>query len=416
MFVMTFYSNGAIYPRNFVTVMPYLMLFAGYFMYVILNVLRKFLNRKLSAMIIVILFMVINFDSAKNSFILSLEYSRPWTITTLSDWLEKKFPENVTIREYLLFVPPKTVTTLQEKKVKRLSWSYDKGPNSVSEFQQEGTDFAILNSYIFQSVIYTWREFPKPQMYLQIDNVPFDFIDNSFYGASIRELMQYTVFEAYKPWQAQETSNFLVFKIPEKPKDIGRKIKDFTFSTQKELWQLRSSFYFNPFILKWDKNEGKTEKGAMNIAKGDEILISSRFGSLPILIKPGKLYTVRGWIKNSPPLWPFHTVRDGYLRMDFYQNNNKKTLDKLGVGVALSNRAEITKDSIWVPVQASMVAPENTNYLTISFEAQEANYYSLYLDDVEVYESEQIPAERSKEIPYIPSTIPKESIYFNSFL
>lgn len=416
MFVMTLYSNGGIYSRNFVGVMPFLMIFAGYFMYMFYVLLRKFLDKRVSLIIITLLLVVINFNSAKNSFILGLEYSRPWTTTTLSKWLEEKIPQNVTVREYPLFIPPKGVTTLQEKKVKRLSWSYDKGPNDLAEFQKEDTDFAILNAYNYQSIIYTWREFPNPKMYLQVHDIPFDYIDNTFYGASIRELMQYSVFEAYKPWQAQETSNFLVFKIPQKPKNIGVKIKDFTFSRQEELWKLRSNFGFDSASLERDKSEGRTDKGALKITKDSGILIASRFGSPPIPIKAGRLYTVSGWIKNSPPRWIHYVNRDGFVRMDFYKSDNKEELDKVGVGVALSDRAEVTKDGNWIKVQASMVAPADTNYLTISFQSVEGNYYSLYLDDVELYEESQTPKEPFKETPYIKSTIPKESLYFNSFL
>lgn len=416
MFVMTLYSNGGIYSRNFVGVMPFLMIFAGYFMYKIYLVLGKLLNRRMSLVIIAALLIVINFDSAKNSFILGLEYSRPWTTTTLSKWLEEKIPENVTIREYPLFIPPKTVTTLHEKKVKRLSWSYDKGPNGLSEFQKEGTDFAILNAYNYQSIIYTWREFPRPEMYLKIDGIPFDYIDSSFYGASIRELMQYTVFEAYKPWQAQETSNFLVFKIPQKPTEIGNKIKDFTFSAEGEVWKLRGNFGFDSVISELDRNEGKREKGAMKMTKDAGILISSRYGSDPMPIKAGRFYTVRGWIKNSPPKWTYYVDRDGFLRMDFYAGDSDKELDKMGAAVALSNRAEVTKDGNWIEVQASMIAPKDTNYLTISFQLTEGNYYSLYLDDVELYETDQLPNETFKELPYVKTTIPNGSLYFNSFL
>ncbi len=416
MFFMIFYSNGGIYSRNFVQVMPYLMIFAGYFTYMLYIFLRKFLNRSISLIVITILVILINFDSAKNSFILGLEYSKPWTLTALSKWLEEKIPQNVTLREYPLFIPPQTVTTLQEKKINRLSWAYEKGPNSLSEFQEEGTDFAILNAYNYQSIIYYWREFPKPEMYFQYNGIPFEYIENSFHGITIKELMQYTVFEIYKPWQAQETSNFLVFKIPKKPEEIGNKIKDFAFNAEKELWKLRSSLGADSVISQWDISEGRSEKGALKMTKESGVMVSSRLASAPIAITPGKLYTVRGWIKNSGPKWTYYTSNDGFLRMDFYKSDSEKELEKAGVGVALSNRAQVTKDGDWIQVQGNIVAPKNAKYLTISFQLTEGNYYSFYLDDVELYETDQIPNEPFKEIPYIKSTIPKESLYFNSFL
>src|SRR3989338_7284631 len=67
MFVMTVYSNGGIYPRNFTTVMPYLMIFAGYLMYILHVILRKFLKKGVSLNMIIMLLIVINFSPAKDS-------------------------------------------------------------------------------------------------------------------------------------------------------------------------------------------------------------------------------------------------------------------------------------------------------------------------------------------------------------
>ena len=144
--------------------------------------------------------------------------------------------------------------------------------------------------------------------------------------------------------------------------------------------------------------------------------MSSRFGSPPIPIQAGKVYTVQGWIKNSPPLAPHYDSKDGFLRMDFYKGDNNEDLEKFGVGVALSGRADVTTNGEWIKVQGSMLAPKDAKYLTISFQAKDINYYFLYLDDVELYESDEIPEEPYINIPYIKSTIPKESVYFNSFL
>ena len=416
MFSMTFYSNGGIYPRNFTTVMPFLMIFSGYFMYIVHAILKKFLKKGVSLIIIIILLIVINFSAAKDSFVLSFEYSKPWTFVPLSQWLDENLPKSVTVRRYLLFLPPQTVTNLAGKNVKFLEWSYDKESNSLADFQEEGTDFAIINSYIYQSGIYQWREFSDPKIYLKYDAVPFDYLENSFYGVAVKELMQYTAFEAYKQWQAQETSNYVVFKIPSKPKEIGNKIRSFIFDKKETLWKLKSTFGFDPIVPVWDEMEGRTEKGSIRISGTGGRTVPSRAGSSPIQITGGKLYTVRGWIKNSSPKFHIYPQGDGYLRLDFYKSNNEKEIDTLGLGVAISQRAKVTTNGEWIQVQASMVAPKDAKYLTISFQPKELLYYNLYLDDVELHETDQIPQEPFKEIPYIPSTIPKDSLYFNSFL
>lgn len=415
MFFMTYYSNGGIYPRNFVGVMPFLMIFAGFAIYVLYSALKKFLNKQASIIAIAVIVISINLSSIKNSFILSYEYSKPWTVVALSEWIEKNIPSNVFIRNYLLFLPYKTVAALGEKNVKQLEWTYGRGPNSLAEFQEEGTNFSIINSYIYQSGVYDWRQFPDPKMYLKYDNIPFDYLENSFYGLAVKELMQYTVFEAYKPWQAQETSNYIVFKIPSKSRVIGNKIKDFTFNV-KDLWKLRGNFGHGSISLEWIENEGKDNKGAIKLIKNAGVMMSSRFGSPPISIQAGKMYTIQGWIKNSPPLADYYDARDGFLRMDFYKGDSAEELERIGAGVAISGRADVTTNGKWIKVQASMPAPKDARYLTISFQAKDANYYSLYLDDVELYETDEIPNEPYKNIPYIKSTIPKDSIYFNSFL
>ena len=417
MFVMTVYSNGGIYPRNFTTVMPYLMIFAGYLMYILHVILRKFLKKGVSLNMIIMLLIVINFSPAKDSFISSYEYSKPWTFVPLSKWLDKNIPKDVFIRNYLLFLPYKTVAGLREKNVTQLEWSYDKGPNSLAEFQEEGADFSIINSYIYQSGIYQWREFSDSKMYLKYNTVPFDYLENSFLGLAVKELMQYTVFEAYKQWQAQETSNYVVFKIPSKPKEIGNKILSFTFDKKETAWKLRSTLGFDPIKSVWDGMTGRTEKGSIKISGTGNRTVPSRVGGSPIQITGGKLYTVTGWVKNSPPKFHIYPEEDGYLRLDFYRSNNEKELDTLGLlGVAISQRAKVTTDGEWIQVQVSMVAPKDAKYLTISFQPTESILYNLYLDDVDLYKTDNIPSEPFKEIPYIKSTIPEESLYFNGFL
>ena len=76
-----------------------------------------------------------------------------------------------------------------------------------------------------------------------------------------------------------------------------------------------------------------------------------------------------------------------------------------------------------------MFAPDNSRYLTVSFQRRDpwrfagnsfkknqAVNFSSYLDDVEVFETNKLPEEPFKELPYIKSTIPLESIYYDSFL
>lgn len=254
-------------------------------------------------------------------------------------------------------------------------------------------------------------------MYFKYQNVPFDFIENTYQGLIVKELLQYTVKEIYKPWQAQETSNYLVFKIPQRPSDAGRRIAQFRFSSKGDMWKIRESIIGpNPSHPSWNAKEGKESKGSMMI-KFDNIVDwgfgvnTSRFSSYPIAVSPNKLYTILGWIKNDLNNRPEH---DGFLRLDFYTSVNRKEIQRIGSAVSVSDRAPASGK--WAQVRASAIAPQNAKFATISFQTKEFILYPSFVDDVEFYESDQIPQERFKELPYSKSTIPKESLYYNSFL
>ncbi len=406
MFFMTYYSQGGIFSRNFATVMPFLMLFAGYGMYSLLRFFQ-IKHTLVGKILIVMLILGINSSSIKNSFILGKYYSLPWNETTLSEWLRDKLPKNSIVRHYQLFLHTIGRDAVKDKNIVLRDWNYSKGPNSLAEFQEEGTEFAILNTNPYQSITYWWRGYP--QLYIAKDTVAFDFIENGFYGLTIRELLPYTVFETYKPWQAHYNDNYLVFKIPQKQKKLGDKVAYFGFDTNGQDIQIRGNFGFSPLKFSWDEKEGKKQKGALFVTTGEST--TSRLALPPINIQSAKLYTARGFIKNKPITEA--TDPEGFLRIDFYADSDQSTLDSLGMSVAISNRAEVSGN--WEEVWASAVAPQGATYATVSFQFK-GHYVSSFVDDIELFETDVLPEEKFREVPYIKSTIPIESIYYNTFI
>ncbi len=405
MFFMTYYSQGGIFPRNFATVMPYLMLFAGYGIWVLWRFLKR-LNIPAARVLIVVFILLINASSIKNSFILGKHYSLPWSETVFSEWLQDKIPNDSTVRHYQLFLSAEDAKAVADKNIELRDWDYLKGPNSLSEFQQEGVEFAILNTNPFQSITYWWRAYP--QLYMDRDEVPFDYIENGFYGLTIRELLNYTVFETYKPWQAHYNDNYLVFKIPQKPKEVGERIAHFGFDKNKEDIKIRGSFGFDTLSFSWDGNEGKQQKGALFVEFGETS--TSRLVLSSIKVIPGRLYTFKGFVKNKQIS---EAEPEGFLRIDFYDDNDRKTLDEIGMSVAISNRAKASGE--WEEVSGNAVAPKNAKYATISFQFK-GHMMSSYVDDIELFESNIIPQEKFENVPYITPTIPRESIYYNTFI
>lgn len=419
-FVMTFYSIGGQYTRNFVPAMPYLMIFAGYSIYILYRFLTgiKFFPR-----IILFLFILIflTFSSIKNSFFLSYYYSKEWSVIPLTRWINNNFPSNTTIQSCQLFLLDDGKAVFAKKKIIDKDWfcsSIKKGMNSLAELQAEGMEFAILNTILIENNTYKWMFYPR--LFINKNNIPFDYIENGFFGSVIKELLNYTVFETYKPWQANHNPNYVVFKIPQKTRELGKRIVYFGFDDNKEGWKIRSTYGFKLIAIRLDKNAGKTANGALKIERvvSKAVIpefgggITARISSPAISITEGKLYTARAFILNEPK--GSIEEKDGFLRIDFYKEKGEDRFEKVGDSVALSQRAPATGN--WEEVQVSMKAPKGAQYLTISFQRKDLFPFSSYIDDVELFETNLVPQETFKEIPYIKPTMPLDSIYYNSFL
>ena len=406
---MTYFSNGGIFSRNFVTPMPYLMLFAGFGFYSICTFFTKISYK--SGFIIVVFLLAINWHPIKNVFLLDAYYSKPWSVDNLADWFDRKLPENVRLRTYQLFMfmNPKGQDALKRKNTQVLDWDYSQGPNSLAEFSREGTDLAIMQIQQLQHVTYRWRVFSKQTSLLNYSEVPYDYILEGFYGLTLRELLPHTVAEFYKPWQAAAEFGFFVFKIPSPPLSLDRRIANFTFASPEDLWRALDPFDFSPMKPAWVE-VGKNDSGSTKIPPGggDD---TTRLVSDPIAVDPEKHYSVSGWIKN---ITDKPELEDGYLRIDFYPDTDTKTLSMLSMDVGLSERA--TTSGEWSHVQANATSPRGARFMTISFQRQNPWFsYTSFLDNVEVHES--TPAkEKLPELPVFRSSLQWRDAFFSSFL
>lgn len=403
---MTYFSNGGIFPRNFVTPMPYLMLFAGYGFSFIVKFIRSFVKPSyIYGIIVVLLLFIINFRPIKNILLLDTHYMKPWGIDMLANWFDHVLPENSTIRTYQLFMfmNYKGQDALERKKIEVLDWDYSKGPNSLAEFSRERTDFAIIQIQSLQSVTYWWRQFPRSTWLFNYREVPYDYILESFYGLTLRELLRHTVAEFYKPWQAASEFSFLVFKIPTAPLSLDRRIARFDFADATTLWNDIDPFNLSPMTRVWDS-------GSMQIPPGGGDA-TTRLVSDPIAIVGGKHYTVFGWIKNVTDK---PEQEDGFLRVDFYLDSSAKTLSLTSLDVAISQRA--TTSGEWNQIQANAKAPEGAMYMTVSFQRKNPAFpYTSFLDNVEIYESTPAP-QTFPQLPEFRSTLEWRDAFFPSFL
>lgn len=400
LFVFLYYSSGGTYVRNFITVIPFLLIFAGFLFSQLFRWLKRF------GFLVLILLFLVNFLPIKNSLVLSYSYIQAWNPDRLSAWLGKNLPSQVQVRSHSIVNFPQEA----EKGIKREAWQ-TLGETSMAEFREVGDQFAVMNLDFYHVLLYYWFGLPIKEM-IKYDGVPFEFLANNFSGLALEEWLDYTVVEFFKPWQSHDF-NYLVLKIPAFLQNRGREVASFNFNSDDEDWWPKGLFGQKTEGFIWNENEGRLRRGSLEIGEKAKGFSTAHFASTPIGIKPGQYYTFSAWLKNSQVV-PSNQ-RDGFLRMDFYQDRADAQIGKNRLRIALSSRVFNTSD--WIKKEASAIAPAGANYVVLSFQRENlSSGMATWLDEAALFESETLPQETFPELPYIKPTIPKEVLYPNSII
>lgn len=405
-FVFTYYSWGGIYTRNFTNVMPFILIFAGFFFSKIWQLIKKisWLPSFLKMLVFFILVAWVNLASIKNSTALSYFYTKRWNFTQLSIWIAKNLPFGVKVASHPgASFPP-------ERETIRTDYPLSK-KGTLAEIQEAGDQFAILNLDVYHSSLYGWSNYP-PRNLIQYDGVPYEILANTFPGLAIEELLNYSVAEFFTPWQAPNI-NYLVFKIPASLNTPEEKIISFDFSKNEDNWPVKDTFGTEAKGFIWDENEGHFGRGSLKIKEGMGGFSTTRFSSPPIQIQPAKYYVLSGWIKNSKN--PGNISKDGFLRLDFYENIVDAQAGQNRLGVAIS--ARVLENDSWIKKQATAISPQKANYITLSFQRESfSSGFDSNLDDVALLESDIAPEENFPNVPYIKPKISETELYPNSII
>lgn len=412
LYIFLYYMRGGIYVRNFTTVMPLLMIFAGVGFMFLTSIFKKILNKNITVILSVLLILFINIDSIKNSSILSLSYIKPWNRDLLSKWAYQKIPNNSTIINETLGLPLNWEFSNKSFKIIYWGHAYEEG-SAITEFIEKNYDFAVSNVGANDFRFY-WLHLPYQDL-IKYQGIPYSRLRNSYHSLAISEYKNYLVYENYKPWQSPD-NNYLVMKIPKKPQDYGKKITSFSFNGGIEGWRY---YDFDKELLDssitYNNKLGYITKGSLEFSRTHNTHDLSRAISPFIPIKSGKLYTVEGFIKPKKSIESW--FRDGFLRLDFYTINDLRLIKEGGITSAVSGR--IFGPADWMKKRIITVAPKDAKYMTISFQFTTLNLQvtnpsldNIYLlDDVNIYESDKKLEEKFKEIPYIKSTTPDEVFF-----
>lgn len=400
-YIFLYYMLGGGYVRNFTPAIPILMIFAGLFFSIIVPGVLKIIKNKTLAWLLILTFtFFVNLESIKNSFTLSINNLKPWNRDALQTWADNNLPKTARItNDNLSLINPGNNS---------VPWEIN-DESSVAELQEKGYNFAVGAIEWRQYLLYWWFHLDASEL-IKHRSLPYHVLDNSYDGIAVKELLQYEIYELYKPWQAIEF-NYFVSKILPELKNTGRQIYSFEFNKDEEEWY-GVDIYNNRVTkgLNWDKNEGYEKKGSLVYIGMLSNNQTGRYTSKLIPIKNGKVYTITGFLKTEKEL--NSKSRDGFIRLDFYKDNNLDKIKSGGIIKSVSARVYGTKS--WVKKQTTMKAPAYARFMTVSFQK---NYHpgKIWLDDVKIYETDKMP-EKFSDIPIIKSTIPDNILYPNSIL
>ncbi|MBI2028431.1 MAG: glycosyltransferase family 39 protein [Candidatus Levybacteria bacterium] len=400
MYVFLYYSSGGAYVRNFTTVIPLLMIFAGYGFYQ-LTLSIKFFNKKKLNVFLIVLLIFINLEPIKNSIILAKDYSRPWSRDVLDAWVEENMPEGSNVRNDNL-----GISSTISKALNVYHWEHAQ-ENSIEELIDARDDFAVLN-IAWHQIFFLWSdtriEYSEILKYMDI---PYRKLKDTYYNLALEEFKNYTIFETYKSWQAPEDSYFII-KVPLFPKDRGKRIKEFNFTENIGGWKFYDFSGSNTIEkIVWNDGEGSEEVGSLEMTADIYNAEFSRLISPFIKIIPGRKYLIEAYVKNGIELK--ENQRDGFFRIDVFNGSNFNSLSQGGLTTAVSGR--IYGPISWKKKRILLKVPENGNYLTISFQRSSLGAQIPYfLDDIVVYEIKNIP-NRFPKIPYVKVTMPDSTIF-----
>jgi len=361
-FVFTFYSTGGFYTRNFVTITPLVLIFAGYLIYELSKLVK---NRKIGNLLLIILVVLISFAQLKDSLKVAQEYSKPWNFEILAHWIIKNIPDQSIVAAH-------SSVPLQDS-IKRSSYDFHLA-FLMDEFGKEGADYAVISLDSAVNESYWWMGKGDVREAVHYWVKPVEVLEQTFSAMALREVESSGVYAVVNPWQAPD-SNFVVAKVPKYNAVSGRLVKTFDFRNGLEGWRKNGKMWYTDETLYWS---------------GSSLIIKGGGTQSPILRWESSSLAVEGWkgfeIKYSlRSESDIESARGGYIIASFYRNDGDALSSVNRVGVRLSQRN--TSFGVWEEKNLVGIVPEGATRMVIEFR----NYsvpVNNYLEKLELFNSE----------------------------
>lgn len=388
-YVLVYYSIGGFYVRNFITTTPLLLAFAAIgVVWLVDSLLRNRKSMFLSNGIMLIFLAATIYLPLKNVLIHDYYYTKPWVYDDYLAKDDKVLPENSVIATHPFHKVSLT------KKFTQIDFEMDR-LYSFAEFREQKADFALVNMDLAGNAFYNWmnKSIPISLMYW---NKPVEKMNNTFWGLSINEMMNYIRASSFKPWQAPDAAMFLC-KVPTlKDDEKSKVVKEYHFDKGTDGWTVVYPDDSTQADYVIDAVVGNEDKGSLKYIPGSTEMGLKRITSPSIVVQPGKMYVIKAMVKADQEV-PLNK-RNGFIRLDFYADSND--ILKSGERVAVSSRYQ---GSGWEELIAFAPAPKDVKSLRVSFQIAEQATYHLWLDDVSILQSDDIYKDDTvyQKIPFV---------------
>lgn len=343
-YITTYYTQGGFYTRNFVTITPLLLIFAGYG----LSKLLAIRPRPLGFVLLSLVLVPVATENLVNSLVVPSEYKSQWNFEVIRDWTAKNIPVSSKIAAHSSVVLPQDLYV-------RLPYDFHLD-FSLDEFASSGADFAVANLDWATNEFYWW-------MTARIGDLtywekPIDEMEEMYSALALGEISSYAIFSQVNKWQAPD-SNFMIAKIPKF--EVVQK-------TTKAVYELSDQTSWKPV----SKGDGfKHEQGSLVIQRNESK--SPYWVNEPV--------TVSGWEGVSVDYVAKSTAQNPnyFVFIKFYASEEDATNSRNRLGVRISGRAN---NSEWQDSSLASPIPPNANFMTVGVQVYNSSDGVSYLDRI----------------------------------
>lgn len=302
--VTTYMTGGGFYTRNFVSIIPFLLLFASWGLIEIVKMIPKKIGYIATAVIV----LFVAHESLSKSIVVATEYRDTWNYKIVEEWIEKNIPDETKIAAH-------SSVPLKNESHVRIPYEPTK-LFTIEEFRKEGANYAVMNTEWSTIDFYGWMT-EDTKTSLAYWEKPVRELEDMFSALAIREFQDFGIYSVVNSSLASDSS-FVVSVIPQ-----------YEFARR----ELMRSFYLDeekPITMRsW-------ESDIVNLGDWNGLEVS---------------YTLS------------NTQRDGFVIVEFFETKEDAEVRKNRVAVRLSARQNAKE---WQTFSFPIAPVENAKFAKVS--------------------------------------------------